>query len=93
MEIGVTIKIMTHTISSTKESVDDDDEFGVNTTYMATLLNILRSVEINYQDSRRNVLYHCLHYRALLCPRDFGGNHGLLCRPKIVVQVYAIKVI
>jgi hypothetical protein len=70
--------------------VDEEDEFGVDTKFMAHFLDISKSDEIYYQDSTGIV--HLLLPTSCNLGIYFGGN-GSLSGCKIIAQTYVTKVI
>ena len=72
--------------------VDKDEDFVVNTKFVAQFLDISRGGEIHFQDSTKMVHSHILHYVPLLHTNEFGGD-GTLCKCKVIVEAYVAKVI
>ena len=70
-----------------KEILDEDEEFGVNTKFVAQFLNISRGDEIHFQDSIRVGHSHILHYAPLLHVIEVGGD-GTLHRCKVIIKLF-----
>lgn len=87
--IGIAIKVITQFLLR-NFLVDEEDEFGIDTKFMAHFLDIYRSDEIYYQDST-GIVYLLLPMSCGLAIY-FGGN-GSLSRCKIIAQMYVTKVI
>ena len=89
-EIGEAIEITTWSLSR-KFLVDEEDEFGADTKFVAHFLDISRGGQIHFQYSTGVVHSHILHYAPLLHALDFGGD-GTLQGCKVIAQAYVHKV-
>ena len=89
-EIGEAIEITTRSLSR-KFLVDEKEEFGADTKFVAHFLDISRSDQIHFQDSTGAVHSHILHYAPLPHAVDFGGD-GTLQGCKVIAQAYVRKV-
>jgi hypothetical protein len=65
MDVRIVIEITTQSLSR-KFLVDEEDEFGANTKFMAHFLKIFEGDEIDYQNSMGMVYFHCLHHACLM---------------------------
>lgn len=90
-EIGDAIELTTRSLSR-KYLVDEDEEFGADSKYLAHFLENSRGGEINFQDSTGMVHSHLLHYAPLPHAMEFGGD-GTLHGCKIIAHAYVVKVI
>ena len=75
-EIGDTVEITTRSLSW-KYLVDEKEEFGLDTKFVAHFLDISRGGQIHFQDSTSVVHSHILHYVPLPHAIDFGGDGTL----------------
>ncbi len=89
--IGIAIELTIRSLSR-KFLVDEEDEFGADTKFVAQFLDVSRGDEINYRDVTGVVHSHHLHYSPLPHAIDFGAD-GSLRGCKIIAQAYVQKVI
>lgn len=90
-EIGEAIEITIQSLSR-KFLVDEDEEFGANTKFVAHFLDIFRDGQIHFQDPIGVVHSHILFYTPLPHAIDFGAN-GTFQECKVIAQAYVLKVI
>ena len=90
-EIGDAVEIATQSLSR-EFLVDEDEEFGADTKFVAYLLNIFRGCKVHFKNSIRVVHSHILHCAPLLHVVEFGSD-GILHRCKVIAQAYVVEVL
>ena len=88
-EIGEAIEITTRSLS--RKFLVDEEEFSVDTKFVAHFLDISRGGQIHFQDSTESLHLHIFHYAPLLHAIDFGAD-GTLQGCTVITQAYVLKV-
>ena len=86
-KIGEAIEITTRSLFR-KFLVDEEEEFGTDTKFVAHFLDISRGGQIHFQDLCIHIYCIMHHYLTVV---DFGGD-GTLQRCKVIAQAYVLKV-